>query len=613
MKLLSLLTLALPLAAAVGSGHQPLHLSRQAEYKKRMDARMQAMRMESAPYDITKRQLSSQFLNDNSTKFAVDGSKLPNITFDIGESYAGSLPIDSSNSSELFFWFFPSADAAVKKEIVIWFTGGPGCSSMNGLFAENGPVTWMPGTFGPQLNPWSWHRLSNVVWIDQPVGTGYSTGTPTANNETDVATQFRGFWKNFVDVFKMQGYSVYITGESYAGAYCPYIASGMLDQNDKEYFNVSGMLVYDGVYAEDSVAERVPAVPFTDSLPGLFPFNETFSKEIHDRHKSCGYADYLEKYLVYPASGPQPQYGEIYDNVTAETKSCARILEDIDEAITAINPCFNIYRVTDGCPFPYDATGGVDGYVPSGAPPAYFNQKAVKEALHAPLNKTWALCTDIRVFPQGDNSLPSNQVTIPNVIQRTQNVMLVHGALDMVLIANGTMLAVQNMTWNGTRGFDKRPELPLYVPYHSPGDRGTTAGAGVYGTAHTERGLTVALVAFSGHMVPANQPSVAFRQLEVLLGRVPNLQSTVPFTTDANATQQPSANSLGTGVGPQVWLDSASSSNGSQSCSGGSGNGGSGGNGQSSPTNAVQSGFEGSYRGSVMAMALFVMVLGMLV
>lgn len=579
---LSLLAFALPLAAAVDAAHhQPMHLTRQAENKKRMDARMQAMNLETASYGdgITKRQLSSQFLNDNSTKFAVDGSKLPNITFDIGESYAGSLPIDSSNSSELFFWFFPSADAAVKKEIVIWFTGGPGCSSMNGLFAENGPVTWMPGTFRPQLNPWSWHRLSHVVWIDQPVGTGYSTGTPTARNETDVAAQFRGFWKNFVDVFKMQGYSVYITGESYAGAYCPYIASGMLDQNDKEYFNVSGMLIYDGVYTDDSVMERVPAVPFTDSLPGLFPFNETFNKEIHDRHKSCGYADYLEKYLVYPASGPQPQPDPNNGNVTAEGKGCNSILFDIDSAISELNPCFNIYQVTAGCPMTYDPTGGVDGNVPNGAPAVYFNQTAVKEALHAPLNKTWALCTDIQVFPKGDDSLPSNQLAIPNVIQRTQNVMLVHGALDMVLLANGTMLAVQNMTWNGTRGFEKRPELPLFVPYHSPGGMGTMAGAGVYGTAHTERGLTVALVAFSGHMVPANQPSVAFRQLEVLLGRVPNLQSTVPFTTDANATQQPSANSLGSGVGvgPQVWLGAAT--NGSQSCSGGAL--GSGGNAQS--------------------------------
>ena len=38
----------------------------------------------------------------------------------------------------------------------------------------------------------------------------------TAKNEDDVATQFMGFWKNFVDTFGMQGYKVYITGESYA-------------------------------------------------------------------------------------------------------------------------------------------------------------------------------------------------------------------------------------------------------------------------------------------------------------------------------------------------------------------------------------------------------------
>ncbi|KAK8071722.1 hypothetical protein PG996_005070 [Apiospora saccharicola] len=567
---LSLLAFALPLAAAVGaSHHQPMHMSRQAANKKRMDARMQAMDVETPPYEVTKRQLGSQFLNDNSTKFAVDGSKLPNITFDIGESYAGSLPIGSSNASELFFWFFPSADAAAKKEIVIWFTGGPGCSSMNGLFAENGPVTWMPGTFAPQLNPWSWHRLSNVVWVDQPVGTGYSTGKPTANNETDVADQFRGFWRNFVDVFKMQGYAVYITGESYAGAYCPYIASGMLDQNDKEYFNVSGMLIYDGVYTTDSIGESIPAVPFTDSLPGMFPFNESFSKEIHERHESCGYADYLEKYLVYPASGPQPQPDPTNGNVTVEQKSCANILFDIDDAITAINPCFNIYQVTNGCPFQYDPTGGVNDYVPNGAPEVYFNQTSVKEALHAPLDKTWMLCSSMQVFPNGDDSLPSNQLAIPNVIDHTQNVMLVHGALDMVLIANGTMLAVQNMTWGGKLGFDSKPEEPLYVPYHSTPDKGTAAGAGVLGTAHTERGLTVALVAFSGHMVPANQPSVAFRQLEVLLGRIPNLQSLEPFTTDANATQQVSANSLGSGTGPQVWLSGAGDGS---TCNGGSSN-----------------------------------------
>lgn len=61
----------------------------------------------------------------------------------MGESYAGLLPIgNATDDPELFFWFFPSENETVGKEIVIWFTGGPGCSSMSGLFEENGPVTW---------------------------------------------------------------------------------------------------------------------------------------------------------------------------------------------------------------------------------------------------------------------------------------------------------------------------------------------------------------------------------------------------------------------------------------------------------------------------------------
>lgn len=87
---------------------------------------------------------------------------------------------------------------------------------MMGLMQENGPIFWQKGTFKPVPNPWSWTNLTNVVWIEQPVGTGYSPGTPTAMNEKDVASQFLGFWRNFMNTFSMQGYKVFITGESYA-------------------------------------------------------------------------------------------------------------------------------------------------------------------------------------------------------------------------------------------------------------------------------------------------------------------------------------------------------------------------------------------------------------
>jgi carboxypeptidase D len=72
-------------------------------------------------------------------------------------------------------------------------------------------------------------------------------------------------------------------------------------------------------------------------------------------------------------------------------------------------------------------------------------------------------------------------------------------ALDMVLISNGTLLMIQNMTWNGTQGFTSKPSDPFYVPYHDDLSASTVAASGVLGTTHTERGLTWVSVDLSGH------------------------------------------------------------------------------------------------------------------
>lgn len=92
-----------------------------------------------------------------------------------------------------------------------------------------------------------------MIYIDQPVSTGFSPGNITVNDEHDVATQFMGFWKNFIQTFTMEGYKIYITGESYAGQYIPYIASAMLDAKDETYFNVKGVNIMDPSINDDSV------------------------------------------------------------------------------------------------------------------------------------------------------------------------------------------------------------------------------------------------------------------------------------------------------------------------------------------------------------------------
>lgn len=168
-----------------------------------------------------------------------------------------SINNNTNNTNRLYFWYFPSDNPKAGNEITLWLNGGPGCSSLDGLLQENGPFMWQPGTYRPIRNPYSWTNLTNMVWVDQPIGTGFSpnaTGAPAKiTNEEDVARDFMGFWKNFLDTFDLRFRKVYLTGESYAGQYIPYIASAMLDTNDAEYFNVSGIQINDPSINEDAV------------------------------------------------------------------------------------------------------------------------------------------------------------------------------------------------------------------------------------------------------------------------------------------------------------------------------------------------------------------------
>ncbi|KAK3389830.1 serine carboxypeptidase [Podospora didyma] len=507
------------------------------------------------------------FLTDQTRKFAINGSALPEINFDVGESYAGLLPIEGNDTSnELFFWFFPSTNPAAQeaKEITIWLTGGPGCSSVGELLQENGPVLWQPGVFAPIPNKWSWHHLTNMVWIDQPIGSGFSHGNVTARNQQDVAKQFMGFWKNFVDTFALQGYKVYVTGSSYSGMYTPYISSAMLDANNTQYFDLSGMMIFDGLFSKNSLATDIPVASFVSQWKDIFAFNNSFSQQIEETSQRCGYADYLKKYLVFPPLGIQPADLPSQQPATDNAVDGCSLFIDVYLAMMELNPCFSVYEIADRCPLVRDPLGFSAGtlYVPDGAGTIYFDRADVKRAINAPANKTWEFCSTQPVFVDGldtsVNSGPGSQPVIPRVIDATKNVLIGHGSQDFVLIADGTLLAIQNMTWGGQLGFQQRPIAPLYIPYHANEDFTSLTGAGVIGTVHSERGLTYFGVAPAGHFLTMDQPAVAFRGLEILLGRVENFQSTKAFTTERNATVQPNV-AMGNGTVFAGFVETAGS------------------------------------------------------
>jgi vitellogenic carboxypeptidase-like protein len=89
------------------------------------------------------------------------------------KSYAGYFTVKKNFNSNMFFWFFPSQTDYANAPVVLWLQGGPGATSLIGLFTENGPFTVMSQQ-GLKLRKYAWTESHSVIYIDNPVGTGFS-------------------------------------------------------------------------------------------------------------------------------------------------------------------------------------------------------------------------------------------------------------------------------------------------------------------------------------------------------------------------------------------------------------------------------------------------------
>lgn len=165
------------------------------------------------------------------------------------KSYSGYLTVDKRFQSNLFFWFFPAAHNYSGVPVILWLQGGPGSTSMFGLFNEHGPLKLEKGKI--TLRNESWTNTHSVLYIDNPVGTGFSFTTGGyAKNQTKVGEDLYEALKQFFLLFpELQKNDFFVTGESYAGKYVPAVSHMIHEHNQKSQFkiNLKGLAIGNGL------------------------------------------------------------------------------------------------------------------------------------------------------------------------------------------------------------------------------------------------------------------------------------------------------------------------------------------------------------------------------
>ena len=155
----------------------------------------------------------------------------------------------------MFFWFFPAqTEYAPDTPVILWLNGGPGTSSLLGLFVELGPI-FIDANGDIQPRPITWNKNYHMLFIDNPVGAGFSftldkrgfalTEDDVAHNLYECLTQFFRIYTDYASN------PFYVSGESYAGKYVPGITYKIhvenLSPSVKVRINLKGMTIGDGI------------------------------------------------------------------------------------------------------------------------------------------------------------------------------------------------------------------------------------------------------------------------------------------------------------------------------------------------------------------------------
>lgn len=393
--------------------------------------------------------------------------------------HSGYINVNSKQDSNIFYWLVESQNDPENDPVVLWVSGGPGCSGGLALLYENGPWTVADNlTLVP--NPFSWNKVATVIWIDQPADTGYSYAkSPYVVDEPGVAEEMRIFFQTFFKTYpQYKSQPFYISGESYGGRYVPTMAEMILEQNAKptdpsawQKINLKGISIGNGV------VDPIYQYP----IQGQFAFesglvNTSAMSVIGPLQDKCADAITQKK----------------WDDAA---NLCGQIVVEILNYAGDINPMnYKLHCKIADC-FVYTTLT------------EYLNDPNTKKQLGVPDNVSWQTCNFEVAFTNFDQwSSFSNKVA--KVLEANVDVLGYYGDLDCVCPWNGGLNWMQRMKWSGQSAFQA-------TPLKSWSYQGTEAGQ-----LKSYKNLKFLKVSGAGHMTPHDLPEVSLEMFTEFLAGI---------------------------------------------------------------------------------------------
>ncbi|SPC63016.1 related to Carboxypeptidase Y precursor [Ustilago sp. UG-2017b] len=428
-----------------------------------------------------------------------------------------------------YFWAFESRNDPKNDPVLLWLNGGPGCSSFTGLLMELGPCNAVDpksrrGRPGTERNPWAWNSNATVIFLDQPVGVGYSyvdwanksrSDKPparvfSAESAAKDASAFLHLLAMHMgkEIFKGDRHrfpSFHIAGESYAGRYIPLLANQILQDNKR----ISH-------HPELSLAP----LPLTSVLIG----NGITSPQ----HQYPAYVEYTCTNL---SGSPHPLLPE---------KKCKKMRESIATCLTLVEKCNRknkggrtydtlaciaaVNYCEGALASPYDKLGKSPydwqhpaSFVEEDWVAAFLNHPDTKSALGVDAkgpgdehDGTFVGCSD-RVYAHfektGDGARDSTWA-VSNMLKEKVRVLTYSGKRDFICNYLGNRAWSEALEWDGKEEYNKQPLLPWYVDTRKQVKGGEYKNWG---------NLTYLILDEAGHFVPHDKPKAALEMMTAWL------------------------------------------------------------------------------------------------